>query len=177
MQTRAPYTRFSATMMGALLVFLGAAILANAGDVTEFLVRLAGSVCAICAIVIFVGQLLQAQALDAIPFEELLGAGGLLLLGTVVALFPALFAKILFSTMGVIIAASGLGDIMHARTIVTDDDQVQRVTLRVGIITVAIGVFVTLVPSAAVHAIPLVCGVALVIDGLSELYLALTMRG
>lgn len=175
MRTRATYNRFSATMTGALLVFLGAAILSNAGNVTVFLVRLAGSVCAICAVVIFGRHLMKAPSIDLVPFEELLGAGGLLLLGAIVALYPALFAKVIFSVMGVLIAASGLGDIMHARTLVTEDDQVQRVMLRMGIVTVAVGLFVALVPSAAVRAIPVVCGVALVVDGLSELYLALTM--
>lgn len=175
MQRRYDYTRFSVTMTGALLIFLGAAILANAGDVTEFVVRLVGFSCAIFAVVIFAGHLMRAQSIDAIPFGELVGAGGLLLLGAVVTLFPSFFAKVLFSLLGVVIVLSGLGDVLRSREMVANDEQLQRITLRVGIVTIAIGAFVAFVPSAALRVVPVLCGVALVLDGLSEIYLALTM--
>lgn len=35
--------------------------------------------------------------------------------------------------------------------------------------------FVTLLPSAALRIVPVLCGAALVLDGLSELYIALRM--
>ena len=175
MPQRAAYTRFTVTMTGALLVFLGAAILANAGDVTEFVVRLVGFASALFAVVIFVGHVMRAHTLDAIPFEELVGAGVLLFGGTIVALYPGLFAKVLFSVLGILIVLSGLGDILRSRALKAEDEQLQRASLRVGIVTVAIGAFVTFVPSAAVRVIPVICGVALVLDGLSEIYLALTM--
>ena len=175
MQDRIHFTRFSATMLGALLVFLGAAILANTGDVTIFVVRLVGFACVVFAAMTFVGHLLRAHAIDAVPFEELAGAGVLLLSGLLVALFPSLFAKVLFSALGVLIVLSGLGDIERSRRMVADDDQVERMTLRVGLVTVAVGIGVTVMPSLALRVVPLVCGVALVVDGLSELYLALTM--
>ena len=175
MQDERIYHRFAVTMTGALLIFLGAAILANTGRVTVFVVRLVGFACALSALTIFAGHLMRAHALDAVPFEELLAAGGLLLVGTVVALFPGTFAKALFSVLGVLIVLSGLRDILRTRTMVADDDQRERAALRIGIVTVAIGLFVTFVPTAAVHGVPLICGCALVLDGLSELYLALRM--
>ena len=175
MEERIPYSRFSVTMMGALLVFLGAAILANPGDVTVFMVRLVGFACAIFAIMMFVGHLLRAQAIDAIPFEEIAGAGILLLFGAVMGLFPDGFAKVLFSVLGVLIILSGLGDIARSHKMLADDEQKERVTLRIGIVTVAVGVFVALLPSAALRIFPVLCGAALVLDGLSELYIALRM--
>ena len=170
------YTRFSVTMAGALLVFLGATILANTGDVSVFLVRLVGFAGVIFALVTFVGHAMRASSVDAIPFEELIGAGGLLLAGSVLALFPAQFTKVLFSALGILITVSGLADIARSRKMVADDDQVERMTLRVGIVTVAVGLLVTFIPVVAVHAVPIICGVSLVIDGLSELFLALRMH-
>ena len=177
MTERVEYTRFTVTMTGALLVFLGAAILANSGDVTAFVVRLAGFACAIFALVIFGGYLLRAHSMDAIPFEELAEAGILLLFGMIGALFPDGFAKVLFSVLGVLIVISGLGDIARSRKMLADDEQKERVTLRIGIVTVAIGLFVTFLPSAALRIVPIVCGVALVFDGMSELYIAMRMGG
>lgn len=138
----ATYSRFSVTMTGALLVFLGVAVLANPGGVTIFVVRLVGFACAVFGVTIAAGHLLRAHAIDAIPFEELAGAGVLLLLGMVVAVFPQGFAKVLFSVLGVLIVMSGLADIARSRTMVADDDQKERVALRIGIITVATGIFV-----------------------------------
>lgn len=176
MRNRASYTRFSVTMTGALLVFLGATILANTGDVTVFLVRLVGFASVVFSLVTFAGHTMRASSVDAIPFEELLGAGALLLAGSVLALFPAQFTKVLFSALGVYITASGLGDIARSREMVADDDQVERMTLRVGIVTVGVGLLVTFIPVLAVHAVPVICGVALVVDGLSELFIALQMH-
>lgn len=169
------HTRFSVTMTGALLVFLGAAILSNAGDVTAFLVRLMGFSCAMFGAMTFAGHLMKAHALDAIPFEDLAFAGLLVLVGSAVGIFPDLFAKVIFSALGVLIVMSGLGDIARSKTKLADEEGEEKMALRVGIITVAVGAFVALVPSAAMHALPFLCGVALVIDGLSELYLALRM--
>ena len=123
------------------------------------------------------GELLLgiAEAAHRSGGQELAGAGVLLLGGLLVALFPSLFAKVLFSALGVLIVLSGLGDIERSRRMVADDDQVERMTLRVGLVTVAVGIGVTVMPSLALRVVPLVCGVALVVDGLSELYLALTM--
>ena len=175
MREHVEYTRFSVTMIGALLVFLGAAVLANAGDVTAFVVRLAGFACAVFGMVIFCGHLIRARSIDAIPFEELVGSVALIFFGAAVAFFPAFFAKVFFSTIGVFIVASGLGDIARSRSMLADDDQRQRSVLRMGIVTVAVGIFVTFVPSAAVRVVPVICGIALVLDGISELYLALSM--
>ena len=175
MESQGFNTKFTVTMTGALLVFLGAAMLANTGDITEFFVRLIGSACAVFGVMIFAGNLLKASSVDAVPFEELLDAGALLLAGLLLALFPALAAKVLVSVLGVLIALSGCGDLIRARRLLADDDQVQRMTLRIGIATVAAGLFVAALPSAVVHGLPIVCGVALVLDGLSELYIALTM--
>lgn len=163
-------------MSGALLVFLGAAILTNAGDVTAFFVRLVGFSCAIFGVMIFIGHALRAHAIDLIPFEDLVLAGVLVLLGSIVGLFPDFFAKVLFSILGFLIVLSGCGDVARSHTKTADEELEEKTSLRVGIVTIAVGAFIALVPSAAVHILPFVCGVALVVDGLSELYLALTME-
>ncbi len=175
MPERFSHTRFSVTMTGALLVFLGAAILTNAGDVTAFFVRLVGFSCALFGVMIFIGHALRASSIDLIPFEDLVLAGVLVLVGSVVGLFPDFFAKVLFSILGILIVLSGLDDVARSRTKTADEELEEKTSLRVGIATIAVGAFVTLVPSAAVHFLPFICGVALVIDGLSELYLALKM--
>ena len=166
-------------MTGALLIFLGAALLANPGEVTAFVVRLAGFVCAVFGGLSIAGHLLGAysnqEPIDAVPIEELAGAGLLLFGGLVVGVFPTFFANVFFSILGVLIVLSGLGDILHSRSFGADDEQEERLMLRMGIVTAAVGLFVVVLPIAAVHAVPILCGVALVIDGLSELLLALRM--
>ena len=169
------HTRFTVTMTGALLIFMGAAILANSGEVTAFVVRLLGFAAAVFGVMIFAGHFMRAHAIDAIPFEDLSIAGLLVLIGTAIAVFPNMFAKVLFSVMGILIVFSGLGDVARSRTKIADEENEEKLTLRVGIATVAVGVFVTLVPSAAIHVVPVICGVALVLDGLSELFLAMKM--
>ena len=168
-------TRFSVTLLGALLIFLGAAILTNYDDVTVFLVRLIGFSNIVFAFVVFCRYLLRAHALDAIPFEHLLGAGGLLLLGAIIVLYPTMSSRVLCSVLGVIVVLSGVADILRSRRMVANDDQEERTTLRIGIATVAVGLFVTFVPAAA-QAILIFCGLALVLDGISELYIALNME-
>lgn len=175
MSERYAHTRFSVTMTGALLVFLGAAILSNAGDVTAFVVRLVGFSSALFGVMILMGHLLRAHAIDLVPFEDIVGSGFLILLGSIVGFFPNFFAKVIFSVLGILIVLSGLGDVARSRTKTADEEEDEKFSLRVGLVTIAVGVFVTLVPVAMVHAVPVVCGVALVIDGLSELYLALRM--
>lgn len=176
MGERLSSTRFTVMLLGALLVFLGGAVLANPGGVTILVVRFIGIVCLLFGAMALVSNLMKAHTLDGIPFGDLALAGALVFIGAMVAMMPAFFAKVLFSLFGVLIIISGLGDIARSHAMVADDDQVERMTLRVGIVTVAIGVFVTVLPSFAIHAIPIICGVALVIDGLSELFLALTMQ-
>lgn len=168
--------RYSVTLAGALLIFLGGAILSNPGGVTLFLVRLSGFACAISGIMLFAGCLMQASSMDAIPFEELLLAGFLLLFGAALAFFAPMFTKVIFSVFGVLIFMSGLGDIVRARKMTAEYDQVQRTTLRVGLVTIAAGIFVMVIPSVAYHVVPIICGIALVIDGLSELFIALRLE-
>lgn len=167
-------TRFSVTMLGALLIFLGAAILTNFDDVTIFLTRLIGFSCSIFALLMFLRHFVRAHALDAIPFEQLLGAGALLFLGAVIALFPTMSSRVLCSALGMLIVLSGIADIMRSKRMVADDDQKERMTLRIGIATVATGLFVAFVPAAA-QVVLIICGLALLLDGVSELYLALRM--
>ena len=177
MNDRISDARFTITLTGALFIFLGAAILSNAGDVTRFVVRLAGFACATVGAMIFLGRLLNARMSDAIPFGELALAGLLLLLGMTLLLFPHIFEKLLFSALGVLIILSGLGDIMRSREKTANEEGEEKAALRMGIGLVAVGAFVTLVPSAAVHIVPVVCGIALVVDGLAELFVALEMEG
>lgn len=170
------HTRTSVTLFGALLIFLGAAILANPGDVTVFIVQLVGFACALFGLMTFVGELMRAHTLDAIPFGVLAGSGGLMFLGVGVFLFPSAVAKMLFSLMGLLIVYSGLTDIAHARSVGANNEEEHKVSLRVGIVTLAAGIFLTVVPSAAVRIVPLLCGALLVLDGLSELFIALRME-
>lgn len=176
MENRIAHTRFTVTMTGALLVFLGAAILSNAGEVTAFVVRLIGCATAAFGVVTLLGHLMRAQSIDLIPFEDVVASGLLIFIGAVVGVFPDMFAKVLFSALGVLVVLSGLGDVARSRTKTADEEDAEKFTLRVGIITIATGIFLTLVPSAAVHALPIFCGVALVLDGLSELYIAMRME-
>lgn len=176
MRANVALSRFTITLMGSLLLFLGATILANAGTVTVFVVRLTGFACALFGVVGIASRVLRAYERDAVPFEELLLAGVFLLAGMVVFLQPHLIANMFFSFLGVLIVVSGLGDIVRARAMTASEEQEHAVSLRIGIATVAAGVFVTLVPSAAMRALPIVCGLTLIVDGLSELYLALTME-
>ncbi len=169
-------TRTSVTLFGALLIFLGAAILANPGDVTAFIVRLMGFACALFGLMTFVTELLQAQSKDAIPFGTLALSGVLMMAGTGVVLFADSVAKILFILIGLLIVASGLRDIEYARTVGANDEDEHKASLRVGIITLAAGIFVMVVPAAAVRVVPIVSGVFLVLDGLSQLFLALQME-
>ncbi len=176
MENRTVHTRFTVTMTGALLVFLGAAVLSNAGEVTAFIVRLVGCATATFGVVTLLGHLLRAQSIDLIPFEDVVVSGVLILIGAVVGVFPDMFAKVLFSVLGVLVVLSGLGDVARSLTKTADEEEAEKFSLRVGIITIAVGIFLTLVPSAGVHVLPVICGVALVLDGLSELYLALRME-
>ena len=175
MSERASHTRFSVTLTGALLIFLGVAILSNPGEVTAFVVRLAGFSCAVFGAMAFAGHLLRAHTIDAVPFEDILGAGLLLFGGAIVGLFPAFFANVFFSGLGILIVLSGVNDITRSRGMVATNEQEENLTLRIGLVTVAIGVFVTVMPIAVVHAVPILCGIALVLDGLSELFIALKM--
>lgn len=177
MQDQIVHPRYSITLAGALLIFLGGAILSNPGDVTLFLVRLSGFACATAGIVLFIGCLMQASSMDAIPFEELLLAGFLLMFGVALFMFAGSFTKMIFSLFGVLIILSGLGDILRARKMTAEYDQVQRTTLRVGLVTIAAGIFVTIIPTVSYHVVPIICGVTLVIDGLSELFIALRIEG
>ena len=176
MRATAANSRFTVTLTGALLLFLGATILANAGSVTVFVVRLTGFACAIFGGVGLASRVLRASERDAVPFEELLLAGVFLLAGMVISLYPKVFANMLFSLLGVLVVFSGLGDIARAKAKTADEEQEHTVALRIGVATVAAGAFVALVPSAAMRVLPIVCGLVLIVDGLSELYLALTME-
>lgn len=175
MAERTSYSRFTVTLTGILLIFLGATILAHPGNVTTFLVRLAGFACAVFGGMALAGYLLRAHDIDLIPFEDIVWAGIMLFAGAIVGLFPSFFAKAFFSVLGIFIVISGLSDIAHSRSMAAIDDQKERVALRVGIITVAVGIFVTVMPIAAVNAVPILCGIALVLDGFSELFIALQM--
>ncbi len=175
MSTRFGRDRLTVALLGVLLVFLGATILANPGGTTALVVRLVGFACMVFALMSIVMQLLGAHAADFVPVAELAGAGMLLLVGTVLALYPAQFVRALFSVLGVLIVLSGIDDVMRSHRMVAADDQLERATLRIGIATIAIGLFVTFVPMAAASIVPIICGVALVVDGLSELYLAMRL--
>ena len=160
----------------ALLLFLGITILFNAGDVTSFVVRLTGFACAAYGVIGIASRVMRAYSLDAIPFEELSLEGVLLLAGMMVVAHPDLFAKVLFSLLGMLIVISGMCDIARSRRRSANEETEERASLRIGIITMSAGVFVMLVPSAAMRVVPVMCGILLIVDGLSELYLALRME-
>lgn len=176
MRSQIAHNRLSVTLMGALLIFLGATILVNARGLTTYVARLSGFACATYGVVSIGSRLLRASERDEVPFVELASAGVLMLAGAMLALYPGLFTHVLLSLFGMLIIFSGVGDILRARALKADAEQEVTMSLRIGIVTVAVGVFVTLMPLAAASMLPIACGIALVADGLSELYLALTME-
>ena len=168
--------KFFVTLMGALLLFLGGTILLNSGDVTEFVVRLTGFACAAYGVISMAGRVMRAWSLDAIPFEELCLAGILMLTGMAVTLYPLYFSDVIFSLLGLLVVISGMRDIAFSIKRGADEELEEKTALRIGLITVAAGVFVMFVPQAMAHVAPVLCGIVLIVDGLSELYLALRME-
>ena len=170
-----PRTRKGVIFTGAVMLALGIVIVVGAGSITVLLARIAGFAVLAFGLFQLGSTLIRNGGFNDAPLSELLVAGLVLLVGGIIVLFPESFVSALFSLLGIAILLSGVADLLRANEARSMHEPFTT-PLVVAIVTILAGIAVTAMPFAAAELAPMACGITLIANGLSELFLAWQMR-
>lgn len=169
-QPQIPRSKPGIAVPGIVMIILGIVIVAGAGDITVLLARLVGAAILVYGLFQLGSTLVANQGFQNAPLSEMLVAGLILLVGIIIVMFPASFVSALFSLLGMVILLSGVADLVRARDDVRAESPIPQYVIAIA--TILVGAAVTAMPFAAAEIAPMACGVALIVNGASELFLA-----
>lgn len=174
-EERIPNSRLSVMVMGALLVIAGIAVIANPGTVSKLLTQLIGVAMVVSGVICAVPSIIRFGGVTSAPPGDLVLGGVQVALGLVVALAPGFFVRFIFTLLGLVIVATGAADLWRAneeRKLALRDWQPEMI---IGVVTLIVGILVVVAPFAFATLAAVLCGIALIADGASELYLGWKM--
>lgn len=159
----------SLSLIGIFFIVLGVLILANPGATTAFIASLVGWAILVAGAGTVVYNLFLNENRNSKVGLVVVGAL-MVALGFVIIRRPSLFVSYLFVFLGLTVALNGVGDLMRA----SGGGSRNNVGLGIGVLSLIAGVAIVAAPFVAASMVTSIVGIALVVNGISELVAAFT---
>lgn len=166
-------TKVTVILMGVAMLVLGIAFFVNPTSATLVVTLMLGWTLVIVGGVTL-GNAFYHRLVVLSQLDLFIGALELVL-GICILASPGFFVTYLFLLLGIIVLVSGINDITDAMAAKSMGLDSWKMSLGFGILTLLLGVLVIMAPFTMAEAVMMVAGIALVLDGVTEIVAGVKM--
>jgi len=168
-------TKTGLIITGVVLALLGAVMFMRPVLALTVIILIAGWMLFILgAITLIDGFVHRKDGNSSLPMS-LVGGVVELAIGLCIIAWPDAFAVYLYIMLGIVIAFTGIGDVIEAFGMRKARVGKWGVALAMGLLTLVLGVLVVLAPFAFLWAVTVITGIALLFDGITEIVAGIMM--